>query len=200
MGKIIVSNIMSLDGNYEGPGKNVMMLPMDGAFDAYNLERMKQADVILLGETSYKLFSSFWPGMASSAEASSTHREFSALYNKIKKVVVSENLTESDLPEVWKDTTRIISSDVYKEIEMLKNDTEKDIVMYASHILWNNLLSEKLVDELHFVIGNVILGTGTPAFENTIAYDYPKLGLELKSVQKCENSNNLVTVYSVVYK
>lgn len=64
MSKLIITNIMSLDGCYEGPGRNVMALPMDGAFDSYNLERMKAADTVLLGGNSYKLFSSFWPGMA----------------------------------------------------------------------------------------------------------------------------------------
>jgi hypothetical protein len=52
MRKLIVSNITSLDGYYEGPGKNVMALPMDEAFDAYNAERLRTADT-LLGRTTY---------------------------------------------------------------------------------------------------------------------------------------------------
>ena len=48
MRKLIVSNIMSLDGYYEGPGENVMVLPMDEAFDAYNAERLRAADTLLL--------------------------------------------------------------------------------------------------------------------------------------------------------
>jgi len=200
MGKIIVSNIVSLDGNYEGPGNNVMMLPMDGGFDSYNLERMKHADAVLLGAKSYQLFSSFWPMMAENPDASPTHREFSTIYNKIQKIVVSDSMKESDLPEVWKDTTRIISKNVYDEIADLKKDTKGEIVMYGSHVLWNDLLKHGLVDELHFVIGNVVLGDGTPAFMETIAYDDAKTGLELLDLKKCEGSNNFVAKYKVVNK
>jgi hypothetical protein len=52
MRKLIVANIVSMDGYYEGPGRNVMLLPMDGAFDDYNLERMRAAGTVLLGHTS----------------------------------------------------------------------------------------------------------------------------------------------------
>ena len=51
MRKLIVSNIMSLDGYFEGPEKNVLALPMDGFFDEHNLERLRAADTLLLGAT-----------------------------------------------------------------------------------------------------------------------------------------------------
>jgi hypothetical protein len=63
MRKLIVSNAMSLDGYYEGPGKNVMALfdcrldyPTDESFDAYNAERLRAADMLLLGRVSYHGF------------------------------------------------------------------------------------------------------------------------------------------------
>ena len=56
MRKLIVSNIMSLDGYYTGPDNNVMVLPMDQAFDAYNAERLRAADTLLLGRTTYDGF------------------------------------------------------------------------------------------------------------------------------------------------
>jgi dihydrofolate reductase len=200
MRKIIVSNIMSLDGFYEGPGKNVMVLPMDGAFDAQNLECMKNADVVLLGGNSYKFFGGFWPSMENNQEASETNREFSRLYNKIQKVAISKDLSLDDAPEAWKTTTRIISDDVYNELAKLKQEDGKDIVMYASRMLWNDLLQHGLVDELHFVVGNVVLGGGTPIFEKPIAYDDPKVALELLDSKKGETSNNILAKYKVTYK
>jgi dihydrofolate reductase len=64
-----VSNIMSLDSYYEGPAKNVMALvdyrqdvyPKDESFDAYNAERLRAADTLLLGRTTYDGFKGFWP-------------------------------------------------------------------------------------------------------------------------------------------
>lgn len=48
MRKLIVTNIVSLDGHYEGPGANVMALPMDHAFDAHNAEALRTADTLTL--------------------------------------------------------------------------------------------------------------------------------------------------------
>jgi len=201
MRKLIVANIMSLDGCYEGPGRNVMALPMDGAFDSYNLERMEAADTVLLGGDSYKLFSSFWPGMANNPDASPTHREFSKLYNKIDKVVVSNNLTSEKIVELWQDTTSIIGGDaVYDEIAKLKRKRGKDIVVYGSRILWNDLLAHGLVDELHFMVGNIVLGDSTPIFIEPIAYNDPKLSLQLIDSSKFKGSENLLVQYAVKYK
>jgi len=200
MRKLVVVNIISLDGNYEGPGRNVMMLPMDPAFDAYNLERITAADTVLLGENSYKFFGGFWPGVAENPDASETNREFSKTYNKIQKVAVSDKLSRDDAPEPWKDTSIFISNNVYDEIASLKKEDGKDIVVFASRMLWNDLMRHGLVDELHFIVGNVVLGDGTPVFEGTIVYDDPAITLELKETRKLENSNNHLTVYGVTTK
>ncbi len=61
MRKLIVSNITSLDGYYEGPGKDVMALPFDEAFHEYNVRRLQAADTLLLGRTSFEGFKSYWP-------------------------------------------------------------------------------------------------------------------------------------------
>ena len=64
MRSVIVSNIVSLDGSFEGPGGDVMALNMDAAFDAYNLERIRAAGTVLLGRRSFEGFSSYWPRIA----------------------------------------------------------------------------------------------------------------------------------------
>ena len=64
MRQVIVNNIMSLDGYYEGPGRNVMVMNMDKAFDGYTLERIQAAGIVLLGRTSFEGFSSYWPSIA----------------------------------------------------------------------------------------------------------------------------------------
>ena len=77
---------MSLDGYYEGPGKNVMALfddrwvyPTDESFDAYNAERLRAADTLLLGRVSYDGFKSFWPSVADDPNATPLQREISRL-------------------------------------------------------------------------------------------------------------------------
>jgi len=200
MRKVIVVNIVSLDGFYEGPDRNVMVLPMDPAFDAYNLERMKNAGTVLLGGNSYRFFGGFWPGVANNEQASETNREFSRLYNQVQKVAVSDKLSLDDAPAEWKNTSSFIGKDTYAEIQKLKEAGGKDIVMYASRALWNDLMTHGLIDEIHFVVGNVVLGDGTPAFVKTIAYDDAETALELRETRKLEGSNNHLVVYKVSKK
>src|SRR5262245_39355088 len=64
MRKLIVCNIISLDGYYEGQGRNAMLLPLDQAFDACNAEGLRTADTRLLGRRSYEGFKGFWPSVA----------------------------------------------------------------------------------------------------------------------------------------
>ena len=77
MRKLIVCNSMSLDGYYTGPGSDVMALPMDGAFDADNAERLRASDRLLLGRTTFDGFKGFCPSVADDPSASPENREIS---------------------------------------------------------------------------------------------------------------------------
>jgi hypothetical protein len=88
---------------YEGPGWNVMVLPMDASFDEYNLERLRSADTLLLGRTSYELFRGFWPARADDADAPAVHRETGRIEKEIDKAVVSDTLTPGEIAP-WQDT------------------------------------------------------------------------------------------------
>jgi len=193
MRKLIVSNIMSVDGFFEGPGKNVMALPMDGAFDAYNVERLRAADTLLLGANTYQAFKSFWPNMADDPNATPAHKEISRRDNEIDKVVVSDSLTPDDTAP-WRDNTTIVRrKDAYQEIAALKRRKGKEILVFGSRTLWNDLLAHDLVDELHLLIGNTALGAGTPIFDGE-----PKITLELIGRPSTwEGSGNILARYNV---
>jgi dihydrofolate reductase len=72
MAKLIVSNIVSLDGYIAGPGGNPAVLPMDQAFDAYNLERLRAAGTLVLGRKTFEMFRAFWPAVQHPPEAPPT--------------------------------------------------------------------------------------------------------------------------------
>ncbi|WP_027341450.1 dihydrofolate reductase family protein [Hamadaea tsunoensis] len=212
MRKLVVVNLMSLDGFYEGPGNNVMALPLDGAFDEYNLERMKAADTVLLGGNSYEGFAGFWPYVESDSSASATNREFSRLYNAIDKVVISDHASVPGKDHPWATTTRIIKrAQAHKEIATLKEEDGKEIVMWGSRTLWNDLLGSGLVDELHLMIGAVVLGGGTPIIEHQSMGSYwvhqhlgkaasgETVALRRLATSTFEGSDNVLVRYEVLH-
>ena len=191
MRKLIVANIVSLDGYYEGPGGNVMALPMDHRFDAYNALRLREADTLLLGRRTYELFKGFWPQMAENPDATPTNREISRLNDAIAKVVVSDSLA-SEQTAPWRETTRIIRRvDAHAQIAALKRKPGRDILMFGSRTLWNDLLSAGLVDELHLTVGAVVVGAGTPAFAHA-----PGIPFRLLDAKTWEDSHNVLCRYA----
>lgn len=191
MRRLVVTNIMSLDGYYEGPGNNVMVLPMDGTFDAYNVARLREADTLLLGARSYELFRGFWPAMADNPDATADHRELAQLENRIDKVVVSDSITEAQT-DPWRDTTTIVPREDGREtVAELKRGSGRDILVFASRTLWADLLAAGLVDELHLIVGSVVLAGGTPVFDSQPAAPLRTLG-----VKTFDGSDNVVVRYA----
>ena len=191
MRKLIVCNIVSLDGYYEGPGGDVMALPFDEGFDAYNAERLRAADTLLLGRRSYEGFKSYWPPIADDPDAPPVAREISRLNNAIDKVVVSDSLTP-DQTAPWHNTRIVSRADAHEQITELKNGPGRDILVFGSHTLWNDLLAHGLVDELHLMIGAGVLGAGTPAFEGR-----PPVSLRLIDTRTWDGSGIVLVRYAV---
>jgi dihydrofolate reductase len=191
MRKLIVTNIVSLDGFYEGPGGNVMALPMDGAFDAYCAERLGTADTLLLGRTSFALFSGFWPAMGENPDATPAEREISRRDDEVDKLVVSDTLS-ADETGGWRETTRIVRrASAHAVIAELKTAPGRDILVFGSRTLWHALLADGLVDELHLVVGGVVLGEGTRAFPEGLTRQ-----LELLDTRRFAGSDNVGLVYA----
>ena len=193
---------MSLDGYVEGPGGNVLDLPMDEFFDEHNLERLRAADALLLGARTYLGLKAYWPAVAenptlspavvNNPQVAELHRETGRRNNEIQKVVVSDSLTVNDLPP-WTDTTTIVRrADAYEAVAGLKARQGKDILMFGSRMLWNDLLAAGLVDELHLMLGAAVLGGGTAAFGTD-----PVRPLRLLETRRREGSDNLLLRYEV---
>ena len=197
--KLIVCNAVSLDGFYEGPGRNVMALfdyrfeayPKDESFDAYNTERLRAADTLLLGRTSYEGFKGFWPPVADDPDATPLQREISRLDNAIDKVVVSDSLTPQET-EPWRNTRIIGRADANDQIAELKRQAGGDILVFGSRTLWNDLLAGDLVDELHLMITPVLVGAGTPLFDGR-----QPVSLRLLDTLTWGDSGNVLTRYGV---
>jgi len=189
MRKLIVCNIISVDGFYSGPNDDVMAMPFDAPFDDYNAERLRAADTLLLGRRSFEGFKGYWPDIAEQEDAPPVEREISRLDNAIDKVVVSDTLAEHELAP-WTNTRIVRRADAHDAIAELKRGEGRDIVMFGSHVLWNDLLKAGLVDELHLMIGSAFLGDGVPVFSG------PRTGLRLLDARVLDGSQLILAMYA----
>jgi dihydrofolate reductase len=193
--KLIVYNVISLDGYHTGPANDVsVMFPMmGGVFDTYNAELLRQADVHLVGRISFELFQSFWPKVAenpTSEEWTPEQRELSQAGRSARTIVVSDTLTAN-----WRDVRIIRRADAYQQIAELKCQAGKDILITGSRTLWNDLLAHDLIDEIHLMIGNLVLGEGVPVFVGK-----QDASLRLIEVRTWEDSDNVLVRYEVRHK
>ena len=161
MGKIVVSQFMTLDGVVEDPGGSENFERGGWAFafsrgdegDRFKLDEVMAADALLLGRTTYEGFAAAWP---------SREGEFADKFNGMTKYVVSTTLSD---PE-WSNSA-VISGDVAAEVAKLKEQPGGDILVNGSVRLVQALTEAGLVDEYRLMVFPVILGSGKRLFGST---------------------------------
>src|SRR6516162_9241737 len=162
MGKLVVTEFVSVDGVFEDPGgaesyeHGGWTFEYDRGEDGskFKLDELEEAQVQLLGRKTYEGFAAAWP---------SREGPFADKLNSDRKVVVSSTLTN---PE-WQNTT-VLSGDVVEEISKLKDETECVILVAGSGALVGTLFAADLVDELRLMVFPTILGRGRRLFPEGI--------------------------------
>ena len=149
MRKLIVGNLVTLDGYYEGKDRTLDAIfdhlhpdyVGDPHFDEYMAERMRAAETLLYnGRRNFLDNMQYWTGVPQDPEASPVRREMAGLQARMKKLVVSDHLTRQELSP-W-DETRIIGvADAVNAVAALKAGEGGDIFMFAGRTLWNHLLN-----------------------------------------------------------
>ena len=161
MGKIVVTEFVSLDGVMEDPGGAENFKHGGWSFeiargeegDKFKLDEAFASEALLLGRVTYEGFAEAWP---------SREGEFADKFNNMPKYVVSSTLGE---PE-WNNST-VLKGDVAEEVQKLKQEQDGDIVVHGSAQLVQTLVEHDLVDEFRLMVYPVVLGSGKRLFGDT---------------------------------
>jgi dihydrofolate reductase len=164
MAKLIVSQLISLDAHLAGPGGDLSRLPMGGsAFDLHNVALLRHAGTLLFGRTTFGMFQGYWPQVEKDASAAPVQREIASLTRSVGKLVVSDTL-QLGPADAWRDAEVVTRAASRRRIAELKARETRDVLMYGGTLVWQDLYAAGLVDELHLLVGHVVLGEGVPAF------------------------------------
>ena len=161
MGKIVVTEFVSLDGVMEDPGGAegfkhggwTFEIPRGDEGDQFKLDETRESSALLLGRRTYEGFAEAWP---------SREGEFADKFNSMPKYVVSSTMGEP----TWNNTT-VLKGDVADEVAKLREREDGDIAVHGSASLVQSLLEHDLVDELRLMVFPVVLGTGKRLFGET---------------------------------
>jgi len=176
MRRVIVSNVMSLDGFVSGPNGELDWFVYAGfvkgtEFGEYARTVMSSVDAILLGRLIYEEFSSYWP-TAKNDDPVITER-----INNLPKFVFSRSLKQV----AWGDggTARLIKEDAAVAVRKMKRESGRDMVVYGSATLVSALMKAGLIDEYQLVVHPVVLGKGRPEFKD-LTQRYPLSLIDVK--------------------
>jgi dihydrofolate reductase len=161
MGKIVVTEFVSIDGVMEDPGGSESFkyggwsfeIERGDAGNQFKLDETMSSDALLLGRVTYEGFAEAWP---------KRDGEFADKFNSMPKYVVSSTLED---PE-WTNST-VVGADLRESVAELKNKHDGDIVVHGSATLVQALLENDLVDEVRLMVYPVVLGDGKRVFAET---------------------------------
>ena len=161
VGRIVVTEFVSLDGVVEDPGGAEDFKYGGWSFeisrgdegDKFKLDETMATEALLLGRVTYEGFAAAWP---------SREGEFADKFNSMPKYVVSSTLKDPS----WTNST-VLSGDVAGEVAKLKQQADGDIVVHGSVQLVQALIDHDLVDELRLMVFPVVLGSGKRIFGET---------------------------------
>lgn len=151
MRDLILWDMLSLDGLFEGPDNDLGWFRFDDDLEEYILDSQRAADTILFGRRTYEGMASHWQ---------SEEGEIADFMNSVPKVVFSRTLERV----TW-NNSRLVSDDVPGEVARLKQQAGGDMFVFGSADFSATLIEHGLADEYRIGLNPVILGEGTPFFK-----------------------------------
>jgi dihydrofolate reductase len=155
MRKLILSNMLTVDGFFAGPQREIDWHVVDDEFNQNSIALLDAVDTLIFGRVTYQLMASYWP----TTEALNDDPQVAERMNRMPKITFSRSLDHVD----W-EYTRLIKNDPVAEISQLKSGPGKDMVIFGSGSLASILAGAGLIDDYRIFISPIILGSGMPLF------------------------------------
>jgi dihydrofolate reductase len=167
MRRIVTFNRVTADGYFSGPDGNLEWAVQDEELDKAGADQLGNNGTILFGRRTYELFESFWPhAVDDSPTAPDPHspgrrspeiRAIAVWINEATKLVFSKTRKEV----TW-NNSRLLPELDPREIEAMKRQPGKDMIIFGSGSIVSQLTQHGLIDEYQFVVNPILLGTGKP--------------------------------------
>ena len=156
MKKLILFNLVTLDGFFAGPTGDIDWHNVDDEFNQFAIEQLDTIDALLFGRVTYQLMANYWPTPAAAADDPIV----AGRMNNLPKIVFSRTLEKVE----WKNT-RLVKDNIAEEISKLKHQAGKDIFIFGSADLASSFTKLGLIDEYRVIVNPVVLGSGKPLFK-----------------------------------
>ncbi len=156
MRKVIMFNLITLDGYFEGPNKwDIGWHQVDGEFNDFSIEQLSKAGGLIFGRITYQGMASYWP----TTTALKDDPVVAGKMNSITKYVFSKTLDKVE----W-NNTQLIKGDAVQEMTRLKNHAGNNLLLFGSADLARTFTQHNLIDEYRLMVNPVVLGKGNPLF------------------------------------
>jgi dihydrofolate reductase len=152
---------ISLDGFVAGLNGEMDWIKVDDTMFDFVATMTDKADTALYGRVTYEMMQSYWPKAGDKPNATKHEIEHSTWYNKVSKVVLSKTIQETGLHN-----TKVINGQLSDNINELKQQGGKSILIFGSPRASQSLLNEGLIDEFWLFVNPIILGKGMPLFKD----------------------------------
>jgi dihydrofolate reductase len=188
MRKIIVFNMVTLDGMFAGPNGEIDWHKTDEEFNEFAVEQTKSFYGIIFGRITYQMFEDYWPKATIDPKMSEDDKEIGRSIGKVEKIVFSKTLSTVTEKENWKNI-KLFKEIVPNEINKLKSEAGGDLVIFGSGTIVQEMTNLGLIDEYRLMVNPVILGKGKPIFANVMK----KIELKLINTRTFKNGNILLS-------
>lgn len=156
MRKVIMFNLITLDGYFEGPNKwDIGWHQVDSEFNDFSIEQLDKAGGLIFGKVTYQGMANYWPTPTALHDDPIVTKKM----NSIRKYVFSKTLDKVD----WNNSL-LIKGDAVQELTRLKNEPGNDLLLFGSADLSRTFTKNNLIDEYRLMVNPVILGKGNTLF------------------------------------